>query len=676
MKHLLLTAALLLTVCAPGKDFLLKNGQSGVCRFDAPKGKNPVLFLRARIKLAAPQEAWGVHALELKLNGQPLGAPLNKAEQLVDPQVMPETAVPVRNAAGLWFVKADSDWIAFNAPSREIYSNTRSLNHVNRTELNNVFYSFAFPLNGLKAKGNVLTLKAVLPDYLKAYSVEIAGVEAVGFDDVLTFRRDWLQAVYPWSFPALTEIRQNPVLTIAKGETGLAAVSFHAFAPAELKLPDDVQLYRLDNTLIPAKLKQAEEHRIPNIGKPYVPELLTPLKKGATVKLPKGTTTFLLKFRSEKSGTYQFAGLPVKVRVLDFELPDHETLPVENGMYIMASGSDRQKIHEDLREYGLTQTMMSPWAAPIPLKIVDDKLVADFTRFDARLKYFQDRGINRRKLLFGTSEPILSNIKKLTGEDVEGKEFQRRFKEFIVLFFNHADQKKLDTWLSLYDEANFQKNVWKKTQILTKIAVTVPNSRLWSTVTELSSAAYYFDTLGYRPGRDMTVTHPFQVIGKPDDQVLKGVLVSSKTMKDLRGRFHAEYDGMTSYPGASNRFAYGVRSRYSRLKVLLGFAFWWGDMKKPNVTPTKCYYVTYPFFEKETGLRYSAIGWEAIRTGIDDYRYLELAARRLVAKYGRADTGKRMKELVAIKAAYPGNLPVDYFDSIRAKTIRIIEECK
>ena len=676
MKHLLLIAGLLLAVCAPGKDFILKNGQSGVYRFDAPKGKNQVLFLRARIKLDAPHEAWGVHALELKLNGQPLAAPLNKAAQLVDPQVMPETAVPVRNAAGLWFVKADSDWIPFNAPGREIYSNTRGLNHVNRRELASVFYSFAFPLKGLTAKGNVLTVKAVLPDYLKNYSLEIAGVEALGFGDVVTFRRDWLQAVYPWSFPALAEIRQDPVLTVAKGETGIAAVSFHAFAPSELKLPSDVQVYRLDNTLIPAKLKQAEEHRIPNIGKPYVPELLTPLKKGSSVKLPKGTTTFLLKIRGEKSGTIRFAGLPVKVRVLDFELPDHETLPVENGMYIMAGGSDRQKIQDELREFGLTQIMMSPWAAPIPLKIVNGKLTADFTKFDARLKFLQDRKLNRRKLLYGTSEPILSNIRKLTGEDVEGKEFQRRFREFIVLFFNHADQLKLETWLSLYDEANFQKGVWEKTKILTKIAVTVPNSRLWSTVTELSSAAYYFDTLGYRPGRDLTVTHPFQVIGKPDDQVLKGVLVSSKTMKDLRGRFHAEYDGMTSYPGASNRYAYGVRARHSRLKVLLGFAFWWGDMKKPNVTPTKCYYVTYPFFEKETGLRYSTIGWEAIRTGIDDYRYLELAARRLVAKVGRADTGKRMRPLVAIEAAYPGNLPVDYFDNLRAKTIRIIEECK
>ncbi len=673
MKYLLLTA-LLLAFSVSGKDFLLKNGQSGEYRFDAPAGSHPVLFLRARIKLPAPHEAWGAHALELKLNGEPLAAPLNKTGTLLDPQTRPWTSVPVCGPDGRWFVKADSDWTVFNAPGHALYRNTYSLNQVNRTELNNVFYSFAFPLKNLAKKNNVLTLKAVLPENCGTFPVEIAGVEAVGCGDTVTFRRDWLQAVYPWSFPALEEIRSNPELVIARNSSGIAAFSIYCFAPSELKLPADVQVYRLDNTLIPAKIKQAGELQIPNIGKPYVPELLTPLKKGAAVKLMKGTTTFIVKYHGTESGKYEIPGLPVKVRVLDFALPDHEELPVENGIYVMAGGSDRQNIQPEMRQYGLTQTMMSPWAAPIPLKIADGKLTADFSRFDARLKKMQGMKLNRRRLLFGTSEPILSNIRKLTGEDVGGAEFNRRFKEFIELFFDHADQLKLKVWLSLYDEANFQKESWKKTQILTKIAVTVPNSRLWSTVTELSSAAYYFDTLGYRRGRDITVTHPFQTIGKKDDYVLPGVLVSSKTIKELRGRFHSEYDGVESYPGAKNRYVYGVRSRYSGLELMLGFAFWWGSMNKPNVTPTKCFYVSYPFFEKETGIRYSTVGWEAIREGIDDYRYFDLAARRLAARIGKDKAEARLRALIPLTSAGADRLPPEYFNRIREQLIRIIEE--
>ena len=291
MKRLLFLLLFFAAAAGWGKDLILKNSQSGTFRFDAPDGKNQFLFFRARIKLPPPCEEWGFHALELKLNGRELALPVNKPEKLVDPQPLAQPSYPVRDRAGRLFVKADSDWTVFNAPRGEVYSSTWTMNGVNRIELNNVFYNFAIPLKDLKPKNNVLTLKAVLPSYMAAYPVEIAGLEAVGFGDKVMFRRDFLQAVYPWSFPALAEIRENPELVVAKGETGGAAFSIYCFAPSEMKLPDDLQLYRLDNTIIPAKLKKMAESHIPNIGKLYVPELLTPLKKGSVLKLPKGTTT-------------------------------------------------------------------------------------------------------------------------------------------------------------------------------------------------------------------------------------------------------------------------------------------------------------------------------------------------------------------------------------------------
>ena len=677
MKRLFFLLLIFAAAAGWGKDLILKNGQSGAFRFDAPAGKNRILFFRARIKLPPPCEGWGFHALELKLNGQALPLPVNKPEKLVDPQTLANRSYAVRDTAGRLFVKADSDWTVFNAPLTGVYSNTRSLNSVNRVELNNVFYSFAIPLKDLKPKNNVLTLKAVLPSYMEAYPVEVAGLEAAGFGDQVIFHRDFLQAVYPWSFPALAEIRENPELVVAKGETGGAAFSIYCFAPSEMKLPDDLQLYRLDNTIIPAKLEKMAEAQIPNIGKLYVPELLTPLKKGSVLKLPQGTTSLYLNYRGETAGTKTLAGLPVKVRTLDFTLPDPETLPVENGLYVMAGHTDKQKIHPEFRAYGITQVMLSPWGAPIKLSIKDDKLQADFRKFDQRLKYYQSFKLDCRRLLFGTSEPILNQIAKLTRQDVDGEEFQRRFKEFIELFFNHADELKLEVYLSLYDEANFQKKVWTKTQTLTRIAVTVPNSRMWSTVTELASAAFYFEKLGYRKGRDLAVTHPFMTIGRPDSAVSKGVMAPSKTMGELRGRFHAEYDGVNSYPGIGNRLSYGMRSRHSELKFFMGFAFWWGDMAKPNVKPTKWFYVSYPFFEPETGVRYTTIGWEAIRTGIDDYRYLELAARTMSRKYGKAEAEKRLKKLIALEEhTARGFLPADYFSRIRKQLIKIISEGK
>lgn len=675
MKKTIILIFLLAAFITAGKDYILKNNQSAVYRFDAPAGKHALLFFRARIKLPSPAEAWGFHALEVKLNGKTLKAPCNKAEKLIDPQNTPPTETAVCDSAGKLFLRADSDWQTFNASSGDVYSNTQRMNQVNQTELNNVFYNFVFPLKDLKKNGNTLTLKVFLPDHVSAYPVEITGLQIAGFSDRIVFHRDWLQAVYPWSFPTLSEIKKRQNLVVALGETGLGSFSIYNFKSSTFKVPDDLQLYRLDNTLIPGKRKQMEDHHIPNTGELYVPELLTPVKKGTVLQLPQGTTTFLFRYCGKRAGNYKIAGIPVDIRVLNFTLPDHETLPVENGLYIMASQPQKQNIYPELREYGITQILISPWNAPIKLKIENDKLHADFRRLDAKIKEIQSWKLSRRQLLFGTSEPILNQLHKLTGEGVDGKAFQRRFKEFIRLFFDHADQLNLKIYLSLYDEANFQKKIWHKTQILTKIATTVPNSRMWATVTDLVSAAYFYDTLGYRKGRDLAVTHPFLLIGKPDTEVQKGILIpDQKTTAELRARhFRGEYMGVTSYPGTGNRYQYGFRSRHSDLEVYMGFAFWWGDMKKPNTKPRQWYYVSYPFFEKTTGLRYSTIGWEAIRAGIDDYRYAELASQKLIRKYGQAEGKKILKKILAVKHSNTENIPTDYFNHVRNQLIKIIE---
>ena len=674
MKTLLFSIISASAIVLAGADFSLSNNKSGKFTFNAPSGKNAVLFFRARIKLPAPYEAWGDNVLQVKLNGQTLTSPVNKDKNLIDPEVRPQLTYPVCTNGKL-FVKADSDWEVFNAPKSEIYRNTWLLNQANKTELSNVFYTFAFKLDKLKKSGNTVDFKAVFPKHLSKHKVEICDVQVRGFDNSIIFARNFQQAIYPWSFPALKELN-IPEVVMARNEHGFAAFSIYCFAPQKFKVPSGVQCYRLDNTNIPSKLKEAAKRHIPNIGTPYVPELLTPLLSGSEVELPAGTTTFAARFKKSEPGKYSISGLPLKFNVLDITLPEATELPVQNTMYIMASGTDSQNIHPEFREYGISTMLTSPWAAPIPLKIVDDKLVADFSNFDTRLKMFQSYGMNKKVLFFGTSEPILRNIAKLTRQEEEGKEFQRRFKEFIELFFNHADELGITVHLSLYDEANFQKKVWGRTKLLTAIAVTVPNSRMWSTVTELSSAAHYFETLGYRKNRDVCITHPFQVYDKVDDDIIKGVLCPDKKISELRNRFFGEYEGITSYPATNNRYAYGVRSALGKIKYMMGFAFWWGNMRKVNVTPTKQYYVSYPFREEKTGVRYSSVGWEAIRTGIDDIRYITMAQELLSKKSGKDSAEKQIRNILGTPHYSAAPLSPDYLDNVRKKITEIILENK
>ncbi|MBE6377276.1 MAG: hypothetical protein E7051_00495 [Lentisphaerae bacterium] len=679
MKKIFILIVSAVVVLLNAADFSLKDGQKKAFRFDAPEGKNAILFFHARIKLPHPAESWGKNVLEVKLNGKTLVAPLNKSEYLFDPQTVPYGKYKVCDSGRL-FLKGDSDWEVFNAGKGELYSNIQLLNQTNKSELSNVFYSFAFKLDGLKEKGNVVTFKLAMPQELAAYSAEISAVAVKGFDNLITFNRDWMQSVYPWSFPSSFELG-GVEKAVARNEHGFATFSVYAFTPQKFQLPSlpsEFQIYRLDNSNIPAKLKEAELRHIPNIGKPYVPELLTPLASGSSVDLPAGTTTFAVRLRKNVAGEFPAGTLPVKFKVLDIFLPEASKLPVENTMYIMASGTDSQNIYPEFLDYGMSMMLLSPWTAPIPLNIKQGKLTADFSKFDAIVKKYQSHGLSCKTLFFGTSEPIIRNIAKLTGETEDSEIFQKRFKEFVELFFNHADELGLMVYLSLYDEANFQKNVWGKTKLLTRIATSVPNSRMWSTVTELASAAYYYDALGYRKGRDMCITHPFQLYERKDDEIANGVLCPDQKVGNLRNRFAGEYESITSYPASNNRYAYGIRSYQGKIKYMMGFTFWWGNMYKgkDNVKPTKCYYVCYPFHEKVTGVRYSSVGWEAIRCGIDDMRYIVYAHELLKKKYGDEEARSKLNGIFNLPRYSSADFSPDHFNKIRQQLTDIILEYK
>jgi hypothetical protein len=95
-----------------------------------------------------------------------------------------------------------------------------------------------------------------------------------------------------------------------------------------------------------------------------------------------------------------------------------------------------------------------------------------------------------------------------------------------------------------------------------------------------------------------------------------------------------------------------VRSYLGNIKYMMGFAFWWGNMRKENVTPTKCYYVSYPFREKVTGVRYTTVGWEAIRSGIDDMRYIIYAKSLLEKKKGSSDEADKILRKIFGKPRY------------------------
>ena len=654
-----------------------------------PAGKYPVLVLRSRIKLPEGEEV-GRHLLKLTWNGQPVGEPLNREMTFVDSQSGEK--FPLRDSAGFWLVRADADYLPFNAPNGHPYSNTRSLNRVNSAELADRFYHYAFLLDG---KAGEAKLTAKMPP--KGSGLEISGFKQINLPGCFFFGRDWMQNVLPTTFPTLKEIETAPALTVAGNETGVTACPLYCFQPVEGKLELSIpggkaELFEIRNTPVKYSQEYAASSAIPNLGAPVLPEWWVP-ETGAVRKFAKGSTALALRFRPDpgtKPGKYEgkvilrdtagkeLASAPVKCEILPFLLPDHDSLPFSGGLYIMGSGSAQktEDFWKDIRDHGITQIFQTPWGTPIKIAIgKDGKLTADFSNFNKRHELMKKRGLNRRMVFFGTSEPMIGAIQKLTKQKVGEPEFNRRFKEFMTLFVENNRQFGIPIRLSFYDEANFQPEAWKKTLILTKLAKEVPGARVWMTATSNGAAYYLHKEAGYKRDEDMAVTHPSAMLGLPDSRIQAAPgRKDYATTGDIR-KFHlrGEYETIHAYPGEQARFVYGLRSYRTDIEIFFAFAYWWGKMEKTNFTPTKRYYINIPFAAAEGGKPGSTLGWECVRAGIDDHRYLRLAEQTLAKKIGKDAARKKLLELIKINSPRTEDFSPGHYNQVRKAAIEIIQ---
>ncbi|MBQ9336214.1 MAG: hypothetical protein IJS14_02815 [Lentisphaeria bacterium] len=655
----------------------------------APAGQRSVLFLQTRLALPRGEET-GKHLLELTWNGRQMSEPLNREMTFVDSQSGEK--FPIRDEAGRWLVRADADYLPFNAPAGHPYSNTRALNRVNSAELADRFYHYAFLLDG---KAGEVELTAKMPP--KGIPLEISGFKAVNLPSCFFFSRDWMQTVLPTTFPTLREIGTVPSLTVAGNETGVTACPLYCFEPTEGKLEltmpgGRAELFEIHNTPVKFSQEYAAANAVPNLGAPILPEWWLP-EPGAVRKFEKGSSAFVLRFRPDpgtKPGRYagkltlrnaagkELASTKIDYEILPFDLPDHDSLPFSGGLYIMGSGSAKrgEEFWQDIRDHGITQIFQTPWGTPIKLALdKEGKLTADFSNFNSRHELMKKRGFNRRMMFFGTSEPMIGAVQKLTGQKVGEPEFNRRFKEFMTLFVENNRQFGIPIRLSFYDEANFQPEAWKKTLILTKLAKEVPGARVWMTSTANGAAYYLHKEAGYKRDEDMVVTHPSSMLGNSDDTALPAPGNKKYTTVGEVRKFHlrGEYETIYAYPGEQARFVYGLRSYRSGLEVFFAFAFWWGHMEKYNFTPTKRYYINIPFGADKDSKPGSTLGWESVRAGMDDYRYLALAEQKLAKKIGKEAARQKILALIRVNSPHTEDFSPDHYNEVRKAAIRIIQ---
>ena len=653
-------------------------------------GKIPLLFVKCRLALPEGEEL-GRHLLKIDFGGIKHSL-LNRKNSFVDSQT--GKIYPLQDQSGNFLVRADSDYTPFNAGAGKPYDDTFRLNRAFSAELANRFYSYIFRLDGNAGK---VRLSAEIPAEL---SLDLADFVYREVPESFFFSRDWMQAVFPDTFPSSGEIDMLPGFCAAQNETALASLVLYNFTPDEgqfeLAMPcGEAELFEVKNTPVEYSKKFAFENSIPGLPAGFMPEWLVPEKFELRTFFA-GSHAFIIRFTPDKdcrAGDYNgivnlrdksgkiISSVKIRYRILPFKLPEYSDLPASFGLYIMGSGTSRmgEDFWQDITAHGITQSFMTPWGAPIKIKKDStDNLTADFSIMNKRLEEMQKRGLNRKMLFFGTSEPLIAQLKRITGKNPGDADFDRRFREFITLFAENSRKLGIPVYLSLYDEANFKPSDWQKTIALTEIAKSVPGSRMWMTATTNGAAYYMYKKLGYQKGNDIVLTHPSKMLEQSGEQKLnfpaKQGFVTAQEVKNFH--LQGEYNDVFAYPAEGARYDFGLRSYRGDLKVFYAFAFWWGNMKKPNFSPTRRHYMTIPFPENPGEKSGTTVGWEAVRCGIDDYRYLILAEQTLALEKGKDAARRKLVELIKSDSPRPDLFTVGHYLDTRAKLIKIIEDGK
>ena len=264
-----LCVALYLALCCPAASsaaetetlvntgaFGLADGEAKELTFDSRAQPHLLLWVQARIDLTQG-EAFGCHALKLSLDGKaltPAGATALNKKQVVEETVSDGAeAQPVSKPfplfdaeTGAWFLKADSDWTAYN-------SGTDGGPHC-RPELSGCagrmgsaifshYYEYLLKLPALPGGRHLLSISARLPKDSPARSLAFRTVRLVETDaQFLLSIRNWMEMVFPWQAPRADALLDGRLrLRACGGEYEAATFSvfgLSALSALDVKLSD------------------------------------------------------------------------------------------------------------------------------------------------------------------------------------------------------------------------------------------------------------------------------------------------------------------------------------------------------------------------------------------------------------------------------------------------------
>lgn len=597
-----------------GESFDLAPGGSTRITVDAPA--KSLLKVRARLDLPAGKEGWGGYFMGLALNGKQPGMPVNTGAKIWDlTRVPPEGAEHYSSSRNAWFVKADSDFIAFNGEGS--FDRTGFLGRKNtvydRSGYTNAYYDKIFEIGTGTA---VLEIRNLSPRYRLTGNVEVMDLP---HGELLFFVPVAGKDIYPWSFPQPEEMKRELSIRACSGEFEPLVLSVRnrggdlsfrwrleglPFAP-DIRVqgyagPDSTDRFKYVEAaglevVQPDRLLASDEWKVP-AGQTGSLWMIFHIPADAAPGSHQGKLIL--------NDAYEF---PVKVEVLPFKLAPAEKI---YGLWTNSlPGRDperRRRQCADLRGHGINTFFLDQWTTPV--SITPDGGI-DISRFEAALAWLKEENLNRKALIFGLIGSLPKQISAAAKtEDVRSPEWAKTAERLFSTMEKAAAKEGFEFYLHSHDEpdihpkitADFEslsRSLKQNTSIKIASNATIVGQMHWSGMIDLNICAVYNGVLQGWNG-EAGSNHFFPQWGRVSPE-------------DIRKHVKYGYTQVRASDAVGARSVYGLLMDAMNLHGMWGFAYYWGKDD---------WNIAWPFPEKD-GRWGTTFGWEMLRAGVNDSRY-------------------------------------------------------
>lgn len=635
LRALAALALALLPCLGQGQALTVAPGAATELALPAAAIGNPLYLLRVRARLDLPAgcEAWGDHLLGLEWSGGVLPETVNTRGEVIDLCQMPLVRTPLRSAAsGRWFVRADSDYVAFNASAPGApYQRESFLGEANTgsdvSGFRQAYYDKVFRLPPPAQTGHLR-----LHNHSATYPLQVElKVWQGDRDDCLFFVTQPGRLVAPTTFPDLEELEAPRRWRACPGERQVLQLGGRSLGAAHTFAWKLEPWRQANGTTLPEGCfdLRIQTGRLANEGK--IPLEYRHYLQAATMgvwqsdrlvaasewSLPAGKSSLLWIIATlpvmTTPGLYRSAlrlgpaiTLPLELEVLPFKL---SASPRIYGLWTNSlPGRDaeaRQRQCRDLRDHGIDTFFLDPWTVPVPLAADG---TPDLRRWHEALEWLQAEQLNCKVLIYGILGPLLQAMEKQAGAAEPGNLAWSRLAAGIFLPMQQAAEKAGFTfYLHPYDEPDVHPKITDAFVRLCQALRAVPGLKIVSNVS--ASGQKHFASLidlnicnsGYAAlASPIPFANPFFPQWEAPEP------------EWTREHIRHVYTQVRASAGHQARLLYGLAADAADLHGVWGFAYHWNAHD---------WNIAWPFPE-EDGRCGTTFGWEMLSLGIHDSRYL------------------------------------------------------